>query len=38
MNEENIFDNGEKPYTLTWGQTVNEMRSEDENNEYKADK
>lgn len=38
MNEENIFDNGEKPYTLTWGQTVNEMRREDENNESKADK
>ena len=38
MNEENIFDKGEKPYTLTWGQAVNEMRSEDENDESKADK
>ena len=38
MNEENIFDKGEKPYTLTWGQAVNEMRSENENNESKADK
>jgi hypothetical protein len=38
MNEENIFDNGEKPYTLTWGQAVDEMRSENENNESKADK
>ena len=38
MNEENIFDKGEKPYTLTWGQAVDEMRSEDENDESKADK
>tara|TARA_R110002167_G_scaffold309600_1_gene514504 strand:- start:682 stop:1080 length:399 start_codon:yes stop_codon:yes gene_type:complete len=38
MNEENIFDKGEKPYTLTWGQAVDEMRSENENDESKADK
>jgi len=38
MNEENMLDEEDKPYTLTWGQAIDEMRSENENDESKDEK
>lgn len=38
MNEENMLDEEDKPYTLTWGQAIDEMRSENENDESKNEK